>query len=558
MATYYIAGNFNGWNAAGTQFVNDSVGIVNLSPGWYECKVTGGAWGVTEFSANELDYTCTPACVTSNGGNSNIYFELAVQSDVTFKVVKNGTKLCVSGTFVDHGETLPDLPSDTTSLPTYITNGTAPSGSLPIVYINTTTGSDITDRDNYVSATCYIDSVLPKYPSLGSQQSPLTIQVRGRGNWTWTGFDKKPYKIKFAAGQKPLDMHKSKHWALMASADDNLGFLRMPVGFMVSKAVGLRWTPKQKPVELVLNGRYMGLYFLTETIRIDNKRVNIHDQEDNLTDPTAITGGWLVEIDNYPSPGNVVLTEGNGETVMITMHTPEVLSTEQYNYISAQMNALNTAFYEPTSTHWEQLLDIDEAVKFYLVQEIMEDCESYHGSCYLYKDQDSTVTAKWNFGPVWDFGNAFNRHSGQYIYQNPIWPQYWIGQLASFPAFQSRLMEYWYLFYHNAYPVLRDDILSYTEKIDVAAKDDAARWNGYNTQTAPNMTQKERDMWNNIEWRVEWLHQQWGDGTPCTLEDLARRSEPESNERVLIRLSNGQLVILRDGHQYTLTGLLIE
>ena len=78
----------------------------------------------------------------------------------------------------------------------------------------------------------------------------------------------------------------------------------------------------------------------------------------------------------------------------------------------------------------EQILDIKEAAKFYLVQEIMEDCESYHGSCKLYKDRDSLGTVdKWKFGPVWDFGNAYDRHAERWIYDGPTWPQYWIGQL---------------------------------------------------------------------------------------------------------------------------------
>lgn len=52
-------------------------------------------------------------------------------------------------------------------------------------------------------------------------------------------------------------------------------------------------------MEVVLNGEYIGLYFLTETIRIDKDRVDIYEQNDGETDPDLIKGGWLVEVDNY-------------------------------------------------------------------------------------------------------------------------------------------------------------------------------------------------------------------------------------------------------------------
>ena len=97
---------------------------------------------------------------------------------------------------------------------------------------------------------------------------------------------------------------------------------------------------------------------------------------------------------------------------MVSLDVPKVLSSVQRDYIVNQIEALNNAIYGNSSAALEQILDIKEAAKYYLVQEIMEDCESYHGSCKLYKDRDSLGTVdKWKFGPVWDFGNAYDRHA---------------------------------------------------------------------------------------------------------------------------------------------------
>ena len=211
--------------------------------------------------------------------------------------------------------------------------GTTPSasisGTLPVVYINTQNQAAISSTETYVAGSLYIDPLNSGYEPLGSFASPVSAQFKGRGNYTWTGFDKKPYRIKLDVKQPILGMPNNRHWCLLAHADDNLGFLKNTVGFMLSEQIGLRWTPRVRPVELVINGKYYGLYFLTEHVRIASNRVKITEQEDNSAD--SVSGGWLVEIDNYAEAGNINLTEGNGKQVMITIKEPEVLSAQQRN-----------------------------------------------------------------------------------------------------------------------------------------------------------------------------------------------------------------------------------
>jgi len=161
---------------------------------------------------------------------------------------------------------------------------TSPTGTLPVVYLTTNDGQAITDKENYKGGTVYIDPLSTGYEALGNAEAPVTAQLKGRGNWTWNGFDKKPYKIKFDAKQQVLGMPSNKHWCLLAHADDCLGFLKNAVGFMLSEQIGLQWTPHYVPVELFINGHYQGLYFLTEHVRVGTKRVNITEQEDLATE----------------------------------------------------------------------------------------------------------------------------------------------------------------------------------------------------------------------------------------------------------------------------------
>lgn len=433
---------------------------------------------------------------------------------------------------------------------------TAPTGTLPVVYVNTQNGQSINDKETQVPATVYIDSVVPQFRSLGSETQPIAATIKGRGNWTWRDFDKKPYKIKFDVKQKVLGMPNNRHWCLMACADDELGFLKMPGGFMISEALGLRWTPRHQPVEFVLNGQHMGLYFLTEHVRIASNRVHIHEQADNETHADSITGGWLVEIDNYPTEGNIAFNEGNGQYVMVSLKEPEVLSDPQRAYLEDQLQTLNSALYESSSDQLEQMLDMTEAAKFYLVQEIMEDCESYHGSCFLYKDRDSLgVADKWKFGPVWDFGNAYIRHQDKWIYVDPIWSQCWIGQLASWPVFQQRVQEQWWLFYHEQKDSVRAQIRAYADYIETAAKRDADKWrNTSNYRDNSNYAEVRDRFFRRYDWRISWLSAQWGEGVhPETDIDNVH-----ADAKAVKVLRDGQILILRGDKVYTITGQVMK
>lgn len=432
--------------------------------------------------------------------------------------------------------------------------GVSPSGTLPIVYVTTANGAPVTDKENYISGTIFIDNkgVAPQ-DTVGTAQSPAPMQIRGRGNWTWTGFDKKPYKIRLDESHRVLGMPQGKHWALLAAADDNLGFLRNTVGYILSEHMGLRWTPHQEPVELVLNGEYKGLYFLTETVRIQTHRINISEQPKDCTDPDSIRGGWLLEIDNYSAENQLRIREGNGQEIMITIHNPDTLNDTQLEYINAEIATLNEAFYKSTSAHWQQMVDLDELAKFYLVQEITEDTESFHGSCYFYRDMGDS--AKWYFGPVWDFGNSFWRHQERFVYENPSFPQYWIGQIATFAAFQQRVQEYWYEFLTTHYSDVQNDILAFKNKVQSAAVKDADCWKrSSNVRTNRDMNSAYNQYMDNLTWRVNWLRSQWGEGI-ANLNNKPKAERAGNAEKIFM---DGQLVILREGKVYSVTGILLK
>ena len=391
-----------------------------------------------------------------------------------------------------------------------LANAVSPSGTLPVMYITTENNKPITSKEDYLNATYYLDAMgISGYENIGSKAAPKNMEIRGRGNYSWTGFDKKPYRIKLADKQALLGMKKSKHFALLAHADDSQnqkGFLRNAVGFELSKMLGMTYTPDAKPLEVVLNGDYIGLYFLTETIRVDKDRVNIVEQEDEETDSEKITGGWLVEIDNYDSDPHITIAEGDRYTMWITYKTPEVLSYQQEQYLNQQMKLIDNLVYgDKQSSELWKYLDMDALARFYIVQELTDNYESFHGSCYLHKDMGAN--AKWHFGPVWDFGSSLNRDKSQYMYQGDVWHNHWIPEICKFPAFMERVKEIWNEFYNGNYNNIYSFIDTHENLIKQAAVKDKERWGKYHgSQTISTYIDRTTEV---LRKNAAWLNEQW-------------------------------------------------
>ena len=396
--------------------------------------------------------------------------------------------------------------------------GSLVSGTLPTLYIRTQGGQDITSKTEYLAAESWL--VPPKdSPSLsgtetadrddamGDEEHPATLYIRGRGNYTWTGFEKKPYRLKFAEKQRILGMPASRHFALMAGADDDLGQLRNPLGFEIARHLVHGWTPRMQPVEVVLNERYIGLYFLTETIRIASDRIDIAEQPDNLSEGD-VSGGWLVEVDNYnTSPHISVTLPDKSQPLWVTYHSPESLSTLQSDYLQQQFTLIRDALYQPStaSVAWDRLIDARTMAEVYVVRELLQDEEGFHGSFYLYKDAGDD--ARWTAGPVWDFGNAYRNSLTDFIWDAPNFECFLIDRLYAFPEFQAAVHEAFGRYYHTLRPAVEHYIDSLAGAIADAAAADCRVWPSYGTD---RMKEKARDILGRLSEKTEWLAGRWG------------------------------------------------
>lgn len=388
------------------------------------------------------------------------------------------------------------------------------SGTLPVMYLNTTGGQAITSKDTYLRGDMIMDMTGGLDPQRLGTTAPASLQVKGHGNYTFRGFDKKPYRLKFDEKVGYMGMPVSKHFLLMAGADDDLGFLRNLVGYELSRRLGLAYTTLAKPLELFLNGEYRGLYFLTEKIRVDKTHVNIVEQADGETDPEAVTGGWLVEIDNYDTDPHINVKMG-GKNMILTYHTPEVLSDVQERYLQSQWDAIAKALYvdDENSTEWERYIDMESLARVYIARELLQDEEGFHGSCYAYKERGGDT--KWTFGPVWDFGNAYQSKTlDRYIFDKPMFTCYVIDRAWKFKRFRDKVKEVWRQFYasEEGYGGLDAYIDTAAGRIADAAKADCERWQGTNVCVTSDEAGKASDFKALLHRKAAWLRGQWGDG----------------------------------------------
>ncbi len=376
-------------------------------------------------------------------------------------------------------------------------NAHAVSGTLPVLYIETKDHAPIVSKEIYIDATYYLDPMdADDIEALGSRSDPLPMQIRGRGHSSWKGA-KKPYKIKLDKKTAVMGMPENKHWALLKPTENTVA------GLHLGKIMNLAWTPGFRPVEIVLNDDYIGLYFLTETIRIDENRVDIYEQKDGETDPELVKGGWLVEVDNYQDDDQIIIPENNEVNINLRYHSPEDLSEVQLQWLSNEFRALNAAIYssDKTTSDWEKFIDVESMARFFILQEIMDNPDGFHGSFYLHKDL--AEDAKWVAGPIWDLV-CYNREKTDYTFRMRVhygFTPHWIGEMIQYNSFCKTVEKVW----KEVYPDRLEEIYGYIDDIvlplDKAWANDCARWEEDPTQTASLRAARIKNaLRRNIEW----------------------------------------------------------
>lgn len=267
---------------------------------------------------------------------------------------------------------------------------------MPMVFIDTETGEEVTSKEEYIGATISVANCAEEYVL-----DELDMEIRGRGNYSWE-LDKKSYRLKLSEQQKLLGVGdgKSKSWVLLANHCDQSLLRNSVVHAFAGMMSGIDYAPEFINVEVYLNGRYNGVYLLCEPISVNKNRVNINEDVESGTDI-----GYLIQMTEYAEDPKFRV---DNETYEIKNDLSTKLSTakSQQQYIQTYVTKCWKAVESGNQQEIEALIDIDSAVDTYLVEEFSKNLDVGWDSFYFHKDRGGKLV----FGPIWDFdlalGNA--------------------------------------------------------------------------------------------------------------------------------------------------------
>ena len=268
--------------------------------------------------------------------------------------------------------------------------------AVPRIDIDIDGGQFVTSKDYYLNA---------KFRITGHgiyENFEDSVQIKGRGNSSWS-YSKKPYRLKFAEKVKPFGLTKGKSWVLLANAQTG-SLMANAIAMKIGQMAGAEYTNHIVPVELYMNGRYMGSYMFTEKVGLANNSVDVDEDT-----------GYLLELDsnsddefkfnskNYNLPVFVKEPDLNDSS------TPNV--TARKRTIPDQFNELCNALYQRKEI--DDMADMGTLANFILANDLALNQELGHPkSIFMFKEIENSSSSKYKFGPIWDFDWGFGYENG--------------------------------------------------------------------------------------------------------------------------------------------------
>lgn len=357
---------------------------------------------------------------------------------------------------------------------------------IPTIYIDTETGMffDNLPKSAIMKMSRFeVDIKNSGLKGFEGELVPEKDEIRGRGNSTWT-MPKKPYRLKFDKKVSFFQLPAEKNWVLLAAYEDKSS-VRSAIANNLGHAINAYrllngektwYAPTVQMVELVLNGRYDGLYCFTDHVsKVTSSRVNIPEPTPEdiavLSEVSGhyelkpeiypnVSGGFLIELEvdfraeeekGVPIvDSNNIVTGGTGDVFIhamygnslryfgcksldfykkdfVTPSAPNGIVLQSYmNYITRFITEVNAVIMGSKDvvngkTYLERVteyIDLNTFIDYFFVQEIAKNADALNfSSIYYSKDRDKVVNGvvtkgKLKAGPVWDFGSSFGNYTG--------------------------------------------------------------------------------------------------------------------------------------------------
>lgn len=309
---------------------------------------------------------------------------------------------------------------------------------------------------NYVEGSLVISrlgEVLYESGEYVEKKSGVRLKVRGNTSSSQDWIPRKSYKIKLS---KKADLlfrddvdARDKNWVLLGYASMKFNYL---AGAAVGNHLGMIWEPEGIHVNVIVNGQYMGLYYLAESVEQGEHRVNISDS------------GYIVENDPYFWIPDEVYFKSNHQAPNMgwTFKYPDTDDFDETSIGDIQwtVNAAEKVLYG--NGDLEQYIDFDSFAAWLLAHDIMRSSDGTGGNMYVVKDDFNALSpfsSRLGMGPLWDFDGSFDGASEEFsaIHSSKV---FIFPQLLEIPEFQDIYLNK----YVDVRETVKDAVMGVVEK----------------------------------------------------------------------------------------------
>jgi len=290
------------------------------------------------------------------------------------------------------------------------------SSNLPIVIINTDGGVAIPDDPRVLAdmKIIYRGKNLRNY--LTDQNTAEYLNYNGRIDIEIRGSSSQvDPKKQFGLSTKQTDGIINNNVSLLGMPEDNdwilnalvfePSLIRNYLCYNLSRMIG-EYASRTVYCEVVINGRYQGLYLLQEKIKQGHNRVNVINIDQGDNSYPDITGGYITKADKTTGGDPVAWTMSSslatGDVAFIhELPKPENVTNKQSLYIQSEFEKLsetassgNTSF----TNGYPSVIDIPSFIDYMIINELSANSDAYQFSTYYHKDRNGKLRA----GPIWD------------------------------------------------------------------------------------------------------------------------------------------------------------
>ena len=281
-------------------------------------------------------------------------------------------------------------------------------------------------------------------------QYDIGIKVRGNSSAT---YPKPSYTVEFydSTGKDMnvslLGLPPSDDWVLHGPYVDK-SMVRNSFGHWLFRQTG-HYSPRTKHFDLYINGRYRGVYELTERIKRGKYRIDVGELKETDIEGQNLTGGYIWEFDQKwnRNRGDPVMDfkTSDGHKVVLRYPRREKITNEQKEYIQNYLSELDALYKgDKSGSGYEKYVDIVSAADYILHLELTTNADPYFAyNFFMYKPKDETdkqgnkTAGKINLGPPWDFEITLcnNTHPENHEINND--------DSTSLPTYENCFVEGW-------------------------------------------------------------------------------------------------------------------